>query len=184
MTGGSLWRSLGRSPTTERIPAMIIRNITRASSLAAFAAGALFLSGLALNAQAQVQGPTPAADLGVTKFGDVSQVPPDSDVTYTITVTNSGPDAAIDAELEDTLPGNMTFVSSRRLPGGPARALHRAPVARSPVRIRAWRSRAARFLPWSATFLRGRPRARSTRTRRRSARARLIPMGTTIVPAP
>ena len=90
---------------------MIIRNITRASFLAAFAVGALFLSGLALNGQAQVQGPTPTADLGVTKFGDVSQVPPDSDITYTITVTNSGPDAAIDAELEDTLPGNMTFVS-------------------------------------------------------------------------
>lgn len=54
--------------------------------------------------------PPPQADLGVTKNGPPS-ASPDTDVTYTITVTNGGPDPAIDVVLNDTLPGTMTFVS-------------------------------------------------------------------------
>ncbi|MEK6375529.1 MAG: IPTL-CTERM sorting domain-containing protein [Acidobacteriota bacterium] len=54
--------------------------------------------------------PPPQADLGVTKNGPPS-ASPDNDVTYTITVTNGGPDPAIDVVLNDTLPGTMTFVS-------------------------------------------------------------------------
>jgi uncharacterized repeat protein (TIGR01451 family) len=54
--------------------------------------------------------PPPQADLGVTKSGPASATP-DSDVTYTITFINSGPDPATDATLTDTLPGTMTFVS-------------------------------------------------------------------------
>ena len=49
--------------------------------------------------------------MGVTKLASASQVPPDSDITYTITVTNGGPSNAVDATVSDTLPGNMTFVS-------------------------------------------------------------------------
>ncbi len=90
---------------------MITPNIIRVTSLAAFAAGALFLSGLALNGQAQSAGPIPQANLGVTKIGSAEQVPPDSDISYNITVTNSGPNGAVNATLDDTLPGNMTFVS-------------------------------------------------------------------------
>jgi uncharacterized repeat protein (TIGR01451 family) len=54
--------------------------------------------------------PSPHSDLGVTKTGP-EQALQNSNVTYTIQVTNLGPDAATDAELDDTLPGNMTFVS-------------------------------------------------------------------------
>src|SRR5205085_1442598 len=50
------------------------------------------------------------ADLGVTKAGPASAAP-NSDVTYTITVTNNGPDDAVNAAFSDTLPGTMTFVS-------------------------------------------------------------------------
>src|SRR5438552_4127381 len=50
------------------------------------------------------------ADLGVTKTAP-DTAPADSDVTYTITVTNGGPDTATSATLTDTLQGNMTFVS-------------------------------------------------------------------------
>ena len=53
----------------------------------------------------------PNADMGVSKLASANQVPPDSDITYTITVTNGGPSNAVDATLSDTLPGNMTFVS-------------------------------------------------------------------------
>ena len=90
---------------------MISPNTIRSTSLAAFAAGALFLGGLALNGQAQGDGPVVGADLGVTKSGSPKQVPADSDITYTITVINAGPEDAIDATLTDTLPGNLTFVS-------------------------------------------------------------------------
>ncbi|MEY2505467.1 MAG: hypothetical protein QOG27_1747, partial [Verrucomicrobiota bacterium] len=55
--------------------------------------------------------PTTHSDLGVTKSANANQVVADSNVTYTIQVFNGGPDAATDAELDDTLPGNMTFVS-------------------------------------------------------------------------
>lgn len=51
------------------------------------------------------------ADLAVTKTVDAEQAIADSNVTYTIQVGNNGPANATDAQLSDTLPGNMTFVS-------------------------------------------------------------------------
>jgi uncharacterized repeat protein (TIGR01451 family) len=51
------------------------------------------------------------ADLGVTKLASADTSPADRDVLYTITVTNGGPAAAANVALNDTLPGNMTFVS-------------------------------------------------------------------------
>lgn len=56
------------------------------------------------------------ADLGITKTGP-AQVEPGNDIAYTITVTNSGPDAAIDAEWSDSLPGNVTFISLSAVAG-------------------------------------------------------------------
>src|SRR5882724_11058425 len=58
--------------------------------------------------------PDTNADIGVTKTANVDSALPDRDITYTITVTNSGPDAAANAALNDPLPGGppaMTFVS-------------------------------------------------------------------------
>jgi uncharacterized repeat protein (TIGR01451 family) len=56
-------------------------------------------------------GPTTlSADLSVTKNAP-DTAPSDSDLTYTITVANLGPDTATSAKLTDALPGDMTFVS-------------------------------------------------------------------------
>jgi uncharacterized repeat protein (TIGR01451 family) len=54
--------------------------------------------------------PPPQADMAITKNGPASAVP-DADVAFTIVVTNGGPDAAVNAAWNDTLPGTMTFVS-------------------------------------------------------------------------
>lgn len=54
--------------------------------------------------------PPAAADMSITKSGPVS-AGPGTDVTYTISVTNGGPNAAANASWSDTLPGDMTFVS-------------------------------------------------------------------------
>lgn len=54
--------------------------------------------------------PPPSADMGVVKTGP-SYAGPDTDVVYTITVTNGGPDAAENVAITDTLPETMTFVS-------------------------------------------------------------------------
>ena len=55
---------------------------------------------------------TPAviADLAVTKTAP-GVAAPDTDVTFTISVTNGGPAAAIDVTLVDPLPAGTTFVS-------------------------------------------------------------------------
>ena len=51
-----------------------------------------------------------SADLGVNKQGP-SVAGADTNVTYTITLTNSGPAAATNITLTDALPGNLEFVS-------------------------------------------------------------------------
>ena len=51
-----------------------------------------------------------AADVGVQKDGPGAAAP-DTDVTYTITVVNNGPNDADTVQWTDTLPGTMTFVS-------------------------------------------------------------------------
>lgn len=59
---------------------------------------------------ASVTVPIPQADIGVQKIGP-STAAPDTDVAYSITVNNAGPDPALSFSLTDTLPGTMTFVS-------------------------------------------------------------------------
>ena len=51
------------------------------------------------------------ADLGVTKTDSPDPVAPQDNITYTITVTNSGPDAATNVEMNDIVPTGTTFVS-------------------------------------------------------------------------
>ncbi|HEX8173314.1 MAG TPA: IPTL-CTERM sorting domain-containing protein [Thermoanaerobaculia bacterium] len=65
--------------------------------------------------------PPPQADMGVTKTGP-GTAGPGTDVTYTITVFNNGPDTAEDVVLSDTLPGTLTLVSFDASPSntGPA----------------------------------------------------------------
>jgi uncharacterized repeat protein (TIGR01451 family) len=61
--------------------------------------------------------PAPSADVSVTKLTSSDTVLPDSDVTYTIEVRNNGPDAAASVNMNDTLPGDMTFVSLTQTSG-------------------------------------------------------------------
>ncbi|MEO8502733.1 MAG: ExeM/NucH family extracellular endonuclease [Acidobacteriota bacterium] len=51
------------------------------------------------------------ADLAITKVDTPDPVTAGDNITYTITVTNSGPDAAATASWSDTLPAGTTFVS-------------------------------------------------------------------------
>ena len=50
------------------------------------------------------------ADLSVSKTGP-NAAEQNSQISYTISVTNNGPDDATDVELNDTLPAGTTFVS-------------------------------------------------------------------------
>ena len=52
----------------------------------------------------------PTGDVSVTKDGP-GAAGPDTDVVYTIVVSNGGPSAAENVAFNDTLPGDMTFVS-------------------------------------------------------------------------
>ncbi len=57
--------------------------------------------------------PTPVfADLVLTKTGFPNPVFTDKDLTYTINVTNNGPNAADTVEMSDPLPPQTTFVSA------------------------------------------------------------------------
>jgi uncharacterized repeat protein (TIGR01451 family) len=55
---------------------------------------------------------TTCADVSVTKSDTPDPVTVGTNVTYTMTVTNHGPDIATDVELTDTLPGAVTLVSA------------------------------------------------------------------------
>jgi|GEM_PF-1223835 len=56
--------------------------------------------------------PAPEADLAVTKGDVVDPVTEGDDVTYTVNVSNGGPDTAENVVLTDNLPGGVTFVSA------------------------------------------------------------------------
>jgi uncharacterized repeat protein (TIGR01451 family) len=59
--------------------------------------------------------PAPTADVSVTKTAPVSAVP-NSNITYSITVANGGPNAATTVQLTDVLPPPLTFVSLTQSP--------------------------------------------------------------------
>jgi uncharacterized repeat protein (TIGR01451 family) len=52
------------------------------------------------------------ADLVLTKTGPAGRQPTGRDMTYTLSVTNNGPDPATDVVVTDTLPGTATYVSA------------------------------------------------------------------------
>jgi uncharacterized repeat protein (TIGR01451 family) len=61
--------------------------------------------------------PENSADLSVIKAADADQALANTNVSYTIQVTNNGPDAASTNQLDDTLPSDMTFVSLQQTSG-------------------------------------------------------------------
>ena len=56
--------------------------------------------------------PSVIADLGVSKTVDDAAPPEGDTVTYTVTVTNTGPSTATVVQLSDSLPAGVTFVSA------------------------------------------------------------------------
>jgi len=84
-----------------------------------------------------------SADVGVTKAGPAT-AQPNTDITYTITYTNNGPDTASNVQMTDTFPTGETFVSFAFLNGAtapPLRAAWAAPLAapQAPCRVdRSW----------------------------------------------
>jgi uncharacterized repeat protein (TIGR01451 family) len=53
-----------------------------------------------------------SADLGITKTTASAQAPAGSTITYTITVTNNGPDAATNVVVSDDLPAGLQYVNA------------------------------------------------------------------------
>ena len=54
----------------------------------------------------------PGADLSIFKVADPDPAPPSSELTYTLSVLNFGPDDATGVTATDTLPPEVTFVSA------------------------------------------------------------------------
>ena len=52
-----------------------------------------------------------SADLSIVKLGPETAAP-GSQISYTLRVSNAGPDAAFDVRVKDTLPSDVTFVSA------------------------------------------------------------------------
>jgi len=63
-------------------------------------------------------GPAPVADLSITKTGSPDPVTAGNNLTYTVTVTNNGPDIATSVTVTDNLPAETTFVSCSSTGGG------------------------------------------------------------------
>ena len=54
----------------------------------------------------------PEADLAITKTATPDPVSAGAELTYTLTVTNNGPNAAQNAQVQDDLPASLTLVSA------------------------------------------------------------------------
>ncbi|HEY3053185.1 MAG TPA: DUF11 domain-containing protein, partial [Thermoanaerobaculia bacterium] len=59
----------------------------------------------------------PVADLSLSKTASAPNILPNTNVTYTIVVTNGGPETASTVTVTDTLPPTMTFVSATTTQG-------------------------------------------------------------------
>ncbi|MDJ0768748.1 MAG: hypothetical protein QNJ12_08135, partial [Ilumatobacter sp.] len=78
----------------------------------AFASSEILDSDLSDNSDSVDSPVTTSADLAVAKVLDTSPVVAGEDVTWTVTVTNNGPSDAQNVSVADTLPANVTFVST------------------------------------------------------------------------
>jgi uncharacterized repeat protein (TIGR01451 family) len=64
------------------------------------------------SADITVQGAADLADLAITKAVDNAEPSEGDTIAYEVTVTNNGPNTATNAEVTDTLPAGVTYVSS------------------------------------------------------------------------
>jgi len=97
--------------------------VTITGTLAPSAAGTILANSAVVNASTGDPDPTdngttssaiviPAADLELTKLADDRAPEPGGTVTFTLALTNHGPSIANAAQVVDTLPGGLTFVSA------------------------------------------------------------------------
>lgn len=71
------------------------------------------------NGQAQASTPVVVvADVGLAKSVVAAGSGPGSQVTFQLTATNAGPDAAVDVRVDDPLPAPLTYVSATPSSGG------------------------------------------------------------------
>src|SRR5439155_625164 len=63
------------------------------------------------NSSTDTDTPAPIADLGIAKTDGKATYTPGTGVTYTITVTNSGPSDVIGATIADSIPAGLTGVT-------------------------------------------------------------------------
>lgn len=77
----------------------------------------LLVAALLVAAAALGQAPQPSADLQVTKADRPDPVTAGSNITYTVTVRNNGPDRATGVRVTDTVPAGATFVSANASQG-------------------------------------------------------------------
>lgn len=106
--GGSVTVTIKVTPQAGAVP-----SITNTASVT----GAITDSNAANDSDSEDTTVTPVADLSVAKSDNPDPVTYGQNVTYTVTVTNSGPSPATNVVLTDTLPASVTFVSVT--PGAP-----------------------------------------------------------------
>jgi uncharacterized repeat protein (TIGR01451 family) len=109
---GDAWVLLGSGATSEN-PDSARLNIDSSSETPGAPPGRIAFDNFKVNA-GNVVCPSPppeGADLAITMTDSPDPVVSGNNLTYTITVTNSGPDGAIDVTLMDTLPANVTLVA-------------------------------------------------------------------------
>ncbi len=70
----------------------------------------------------------PVADLSISKTGDPASVRIGQRITYTLTVTNNGPNQAPDVTVTDDLPNEVSFVSATPSVGNCSRGWRRRDV--------------------------------------------------------
>ena len=75
-------------------------------------ASPVFDPDLSNNTDSVTVGVPPEADLAIARRPCRIPVEAGADVTYTLTVTNNGPNAATDTEVTDDLPASLTLVSA------------------------------------------------------------------------
>jgi uncharacterized repeat protein (TIGR01451 family) len=100
--GGTNWSDMNIGLTNPDVYALAIDPQTPTALYAGTRGGGVFA----------IQQVSPTADLSVTKTDSPDPVTVGKPLTYTVTVTNNGPNDATAVTMSDTLPSGVTFVSA------------------------------------------------------------------------
>lgn len=92
-----------------------------------------------------------AADLGVTLSGAPNPVKKGGTVTWTSTVSNTGPQSAADVVLTQNLPADLAFSSVSATPSSPTSAATSCTASGSPTTVRCALGSTAPGLSWTVT---------------------------------